>query len=263
MILNIPYIFSLIGMGLAAGSLGALTGVGGGILIVPALVLLFGVDIKVAVATSLLAVIATSTSVGSVYVGRGLAHLRLGMSLEIPTALGGMFGGLVASRMHPTVLYLTFSVMMTFMSALIWRTRKEDGDSADADKFPPVKAKGLALGGAASFFAGVISGLLGVGGGFIKVPAMALGMGVPIKVSTATSSVMIGVTAAASVFIYLSRGYVHPLLVAPVVFGVVGGSFLGTRVVHKISSQMLKRILAALLFFVAIQMLYRSWAGGL
>jgi hypothetical protein len=281
----------LIVLGLFAGWLGAVVGIGGGVVIVPALVLAFGFDIRVAVAASLVAVVATSTAAGSAYVGEGLANMRLGMTLEIATTLGGITGGLVAVLIAPSVISGLFAVMMVVTTVLVLRGRDDHGeldgtdldddDEADAGVEPGMpglkgyetpgrlagayydphrqamvayEAERLEVGSGISFFAGALSGLLGVGGGFLKVPAMNLGMKVPLKVAAATSNFMIGVTAIASLFVYFARGYLHPLVAAPLAVGVVGGALIGARVSAHVSPTVLRRILAVVLLFVSLQM---------
>jgi uncharacterized membrane protein YfcA len=287
--LSLGVVVALFGVGLFAGCLGALVGIGGGIVLVPTLVLAFGVDIKVAVATSLIAVVATSTSAGSVYVGNGLANMRLGMSLEIATTVGGITGGVVAVMISPTVIAALFSVMMLVTAVLTIRKADpevEDEAPEGAEEGPlegheeqgrlagsyvdahlgrrvPYEVHRLPLGSAISFTAGILSGMLGVGGGFIKVPAMNLGMRVPIKVAAATSNFMIGVTAISSLFVYFARGLVHPLLACPVAIGVVGGAFSGTALAHKVSPGALRKVLALVLLGVAVQMALKAFGVSL
>jgi uncharacterized membrane protein YfcA len=269
-------------LGIVAGWLGAIIGIGGGIVIVPVLVLAFGFDIRIAVATSLVAVVATSTAAGSAYVGKGTANMRLGMTLEVATTIGGLVGGLVAVLIAPSVLSGLFAGLMVFTAVLVGRR----GDAVDAsDELAPApedreaavgweepgalagafyddrvgrlvtyRADRVAVGGAISLLAGTVSGMLGVGGGFIKVPAMTEGMRVPIKVAAATSNFMIGVTAIASLFVYFARGYVHPYTVVPVALGVVAGATLGAATSSKVHPSLLRRILVVVLVFVALQM---------
>ncbi len=268
-------------LGIVAGWLGAIIGIGGGIVIVPVLVLAFGFDIRIAVATSLVAVVATSTAAGSAYVGKGTANMRLGMTLEVATTIGGIVGGLVAVLIAPSVLSGLFAALMVFTAVLVGRR----GDAVEAsDELAPAPEEGaavgweepgalagafyddgvgrlvtyradrVAVGGAISLLAGTVSGMLGVGGGFIKVPAMTEGMRVPIKVAAATSNFMIGVTAIASLFVYFARGYVHPYTVVPVALGVVAGATLGAVTSSKVHPSLLRRILVVVLVFVALQM---------
>jgi len=275
---------ALILLGAFAGWLGAVIGIGGGVIIVPALVLGFGFGIKLAVAASLVSVVATSTAAGSAYVGEGLANMRLGMTLEIATTLGGITGGLVAVVVSPSAISSLFAIMMLVTAGLVLRHGDDHGGAtADEEGEPETgagalrgyetpgtlagayfdarlgtlvayRAERLELGSSVSFLAGVLSGLLGVGGGFLKVPAMALGMRVPIKVAAATSNFMIGVTAIASLFVYFARGYVHPFVAAPLALGVVVGALAGTRTAVLVSPAVLRRILAVVLLFVAVQM---------
>jgi uncharacterized protein len=285
--LSLATLAALFAAGVGAGWLGAWIGIGGGTVLVPAFVLAFGFDPKVAVATSLLTVIATSTAAGSVYVGRGLSNTRLAMSLEIATTIGGMAGGVLALVVPSNVLAGIFGAVMsvTAVSMLRWSKVKESGEFEPSDEpregveehgslagtyydeprrgLVHYRPRRLGVGSGIAFLAGAVSGLLGVGGGFLKVPAMNLGMDVPIRVAVATSNFMIGVTAAASVFVYFGRGYVHPLLVAPVVLGVVGGALLGTIHSGRASHALLKRVIAAVLIFVAVQMGLRAFGVNL
>jgi uncharacterized protein len=285
--LSLATIAALFAAGVGAGWLGAWIGIGGGTVLVPTFVLAFGFDPKIAVATSLLTVIATSTAAGSVYIGRGTSNTRLAMGLEIATTIGGMLGGLLAVLIPSHVLAGIFGVVMgvTAISMLRWSKVKESGEFEPSDTpvegteapgtlagtyydevrrglvhYHPVR---LYAGSAIALLAGAVSGLLGVGGGFLKVPAMNLGMEVPIKVAVATSNFMIGVTAAASVFVYFGRGFVHPLIVAPVALGVVGGALLGTVHSGRASHASLKRVIAGVLILVAVQMGLRAFGVNL
>ncbi len=273
-------------LGIFAGWLGAIIGIGGGIIIVPTLVLAFGFDIRIAVATSLVAVVATSTAAGSAYVGKGTANMRLGMTLEVATTIGGIVGGLIAVLISPSLLSGLFAVLMILTAFLVGRRKDpEPVDAVADDPDPPddgnvtdhrgweepgtlagafyddhagalvtYRAERVGLGGVISLFAGTVSGMLGVGGGFIKVPAMSEGMRVPIKVAAATSNFMIGVTAIASLFVYFARGYVHPYTVVPVALGVVVGATFGAAVSARVHPGVLRRILVVILVLVAVQM---------
>lgn len=289
--LTLPTVVALAVLGVFAGWLGAIIGIGGGIVIVPVLVLVFGFDIRIAVATSLVAVVATSTAAGSAYVGKGTANMRLGMTLEVATTIGGIIGGLVAVLIAPSVLSGIFAVVMLITAALVGRRDDSDpvpgeggsgqgmapDDAAGPSSGEPIgweqpgslagafyddhvgtlvtyRAERVGIGGAISLLAGTVSGMLGVGGGFIKVPAMTEGMRVPIKVAAATSNFMIGVTAIASLFVYFARGYVHPYTVVPVALGVVAGASLGAATSSKVPPSVLRKILVGVLVFVAIQM---------
>lgn len=282
--LSITTVILLAVLGVFAGGLGAIIGIGGGVIIVPVLVLAFGFDIRVAVATSLVAVVATSTAAGSAYVGRGTANMRLGMTLEVATTIGGIIGGLIAVLIAPSVLSGLFAVLMIITALLVWQ--RDDAEHAEEDGVPVAagtggaeqlgweepgtlagafyddhvghlvtyRAERIPVGGAISLLAGTVSGMLGVGGGFIKVPAMTEGMRVPIKVAAATSNFMIGVTAIASLFVYFARGYVHPYTVVPVALGVVVGATGGVAISARVQPAVLRRILVVILVLVAIQM---------
>ncbi len=269
----------LAGLGVFAGGLGAVIGIGGGIVVVPALVLGFGYDIRVAVAASLVAVVATSTAAGAAYVGEGLANMRLGMSLEVATTIGGITGGLVAVAISPSVISATFAGVMMLTAVLVVRQGDPHGDTDGhhgdeeittgwenhgglggayfddhTDTLVRYEAERVGLGSAIAGVAGLLSGLLGVGGGFLKVPAMTLGMRVPIRVAAATSNFMIGVTAIASLVVYFARGYVHPLIAVPIALGIVAGASGGTKIAARVSPATLRGVLAVVLVLVAAQM---------
>lgn len=297
--LSLITVAALVLVGLFAGWLGAIIGIGGGIVIVPVLVLAFGFDIRVAVATSLVAVVATSTAAGSAYVGRGLANMRLGMTLEVATTIGGIIGGLVAVLISPSVLSGLFAALMVLTALAVGFGKSEHG--ADAPEQPPevaavgatseigseptgweepgtlagayyderegklVRYEGerLGIGAAVSLLAGTVSGMLGVGGGFIKVPAMTEGMRVPIKVAAATSNFMIGVTAIASLFVYFARGYMEPYAAVPVALGVVAGASIGAATSARVHPMVLRRILIAVLLLVSVQMALKAFGVDL
>lgn len=271
-------LLGLFATGLGAGVIGAVLGVGGGIIIVPVLTLAFGYDIRIAVASSLVAVVASSTAAGSVYLGRGLTHLKLAMLLETTTTMGAIAGGLIAMFISPDVVTGIFGFLLIMISALMFR--RSPVLATDAIEAPttaePYTMTGsyldlfenklilftirrIPFGLAASFFAGSLSGMLGVGGGFIKVPVMNLAMNVPMKVATATSNFMIGVTAISSLFIYWGSDYLQPLIACPVALGVVAGALFGAKVSQKFSPEMLKRIFAGLLLVVSLQMILKSF----
>lgn len=291
--MDIAIAVALAVLGLGAGWLGAVVGIGGGVVIVPALVLGFGFNTKVAVASSLVAVVATSASAGSAYVGTGLTNMRLALVLEIATTVGGVAGGIVAVLIAGSFIDGLFAVVMLVTAGLVFRGRKESGYPSDEqgssvpDHVTGANAmevlgeragwedrghlggafhdqrKGVVvvyrvvrlwIGWTVSFAAGALSGLLGVGGGFLKVPALHLGLKVPIKVAAATSNFMIGVTAVASLFVYFTRGYVMPFVAAPVALGIAAGAYAGARSAERVSGRALGRILAGVLVVVAVQM---------
>jgi uncharacterized membrane protein YfcA len=274
-------------IGIAAGVLGALLGIGGGLLVIPALVLGFDVPVKAAVAASLVSVVATSTAAGSVYVGRGLTNMRLAMTLEIATTTGAIAGGLTAAFIPENALLLTFGAFSLATAALLFVGREggerqalgpsrgegeveghEEPRRLAGSFHSPVtgelvsyRARRLPAGLAISFVAGNVSGLLGVGGGFLKVPAMRIAMEVPTRVAAATSNFMIGVTGAASLVIYLERGFLVPLIAAPVALGVTAGALFGTRISTRVRGKNLARLLSVLLVAVAIELIVRATGG--
>jgi uncharacterized membrane protein YfcA len=267
-------------VGAGTGVLGALLGTGGGVLLVPFLVLALGVPMHYAIATSIVSVIATSSAVASSNVERGTANMRLGMTLEVATALGALTGAFTAGLVSPRTLEGLFAAVLLPVALLMWIGRASDG--ADDTPTPAPTDPGL-LGGryvdetdgyevvyrvkrvpaglGISFLAGNLSGLLGIGGGIFKVPALALLCGVPIRAAAATSNFMIGVTAAASAFLYHGRGEIRPALTATAVLGVLIGSVLGARLNRRVKAGALKRLFAVLLLAVAVQMFYRVASG--
>jgi uncharacterized membrane protein YfcA len=264
--------------GLGAGVFGALLGLGGGILIVPLLTLAFGLPFREAVAVSLLAVITTSSASAAVYLERGVANLRLGMTLELLTATGALAGGLLAFMLDERLLAGIFAVMLVYVAVSMARRRGPGIDEqppdlvADpaADAPPPANGFAATLGGpdyairrlplglALSAFAGLQSALLGVGGGIVKVPAMHLAMGVPLRVATATSNLMIGITASASAIIYLFRGGLDPYVAGPTAIGVFVGASLGSRIAHRVDVRLLRFLFTAVLLYTAYQMLLKA-----
>ncbi|WP_269854676.1 sulfite exporter TauE/SafE family protein [Streptomyces sp. RPT161] len=260
-------------MGVAAGGVGALSGIGGGAIVVPALVLGYGVPFRTAVAVSLAAVIANSAMGSATYLRQGLTHKRLAFSLEVATTVGGITGSLVTAFIPRPALEAVFGASQ-FLSAELTRQRKRraprhtpapvgasrpagpppdaltqhglraiegdcalDGLIADETDGTAVRYRGRRpiIGAGASLVAGMLSGMLGIGGGFLKVPAMTTGMHVPVRVATATSQFMIGITAVASFVVYYAAGVVQPLLIAPVVLGITLGSYLGSQLSGRVS----------------------------
>jgi hypothetical protein len=248
-------------LGIAAGGAGSLTGIGGGLVITPVLTLLLGVPIHQAIATSLCCVIATSTGAAATYVEHRLADIRLGMTLELATTLGAITGSFVAGWLSREALAILFAILLTYAGSTMVR-RSLKGREIEAAGQERYQAKRLPLGLAGSGAAGVVSGMLGVGGGVIKVPLMYLVMGVPFKVATATSNFMIGVTAAASAFIYYSRGDVRPLLTAPTAVGVFIGASLGAHLMRRTPSRWLVLLFSAIAYYFALLMVWRSLHGG-
>lgn len=275
----LAFTLAAFGISVAAGLLGSMLGIGGGIIVVPALTQLLGVEMKYAVAASFVGVIATSNGAAAAYVRQHLTNLRLAMLLEVATvagALGGAYLAGFASERFLLVLFgciLGYAAVAMFVDRLRTRTQipREDALAARLRLHgryfdPSMNGQvdyhvvrvwfGLAVG----LFAGVISGLLGVGGGILKVPAMHLGMRVPIKVSTATSNFMMGVTAAASAAVYFSRGQIVPLIAAPVGAGVLLGAMTGSRLLPRVKNTYVKAGFVVVLIAVAARMLYKGLA---
>lgn len=258
--------------GVVTGVLGALLGIGGGIFLIPVLVIGFGLPMHEAIAASVITIIATSSASASVYVDKGISNIRLGMSLEVMTTIGAVLGGLAANSLPGDVLRKFFAVFLLFMAGLmISKMRK--GAAAKISFDPALRIHGryydeaeghmveysvrrLSPAMLVSFVAGQLSGLLGVGGGLVKVPVMHMVSGVPMKAATATSNFMIGVTAVASAFIYFSHGHVNPLYTAAAVLGVLGGSLLGTRIGAKIRSTSIIAMFIILLLATAVRMFF-------
>ncbi len=245
--------------GVAAGLFGSMLGVGGGILIVPALVLLFDVPVHYAIGSSIMTVIATSSMSGSFHLEKGTVNIRLGMVLEVATAFGGLAGGLVAGAVPGDALTVLFAVVLLPIGVLMWRRSFSSGREIASVSDYRLRRLPLAMG--LSLGAGAVSGLLGIGGGIIKVPALTLFCGVPPRVAAATSTFMIGVTAVASAFLYLGRGQVRPVMTAMVITGVLAGSAGGTLLAGRLRNRQIARLFTLFIWFSAIQMLYRGIRG--
>lgn len=263
----------LLASGVGAGVFGSLLGLGGGILIVPLLTLGFGLPLRESVSVSLVSVIVTSSAGASIYLRRHVANLRLGMVLELFSAAGALVGGLIAFLLSEQALAALFAALLLWVAVSM--VRRRDGAAPD----PTVSADGpgqasfsdtlggpgyrvhsLPLGMAGSAFAGLISALLGVGGGIVKVPTMHLLMGVPLKVATATSNMMIGITATSSAVIYLLRGQVDPFVAGPTAIGVFAGATIGSRIAHRIDTRLLRFLFVAVLLYTAFEMAQRALA---
>lgn len=260
-----------------AGAFGALVGVGGGLIIVPLLTIAFGVPVHTAAGVSLLGVIAVSTTASSAYLRRGLADRRIGLTLLVATALGGISGGYIAGLLDARALSALFGIVLVGVAIQMIRSRRRPVDEVvgdpgrleiDSSYVEPTtsavvayRARHVWLGWLVSLFAGALSGLLGIGGGAVNVSTMNVLMRVPIRVATTTSSYMIGVTAAASAVLYVSRGDVDLGLAAPVVMGVVIGSRVGVLFQHRIPQHVLTLAFVAVAVFFAIQMLLRAVNG--
>lgn len=262
-----------------AGFLGSLTGLGGGVVIVPLLTSVFGVDIRYAVGASLVSVIATSSGAASTYIKKGFTNLRLGMFLEVATTIGAIVGALIATFVSVKALTIVLAIVLIYSAYLSQQPRIESLDIESSDPlvtqlrlngtYPTpeglmsYQVHAVPVGFSVMLVAGVISGLLGIGSGAFKVLAMDQAMRLPFKVSTTTSNFMIGVTAAASAGVYLARGYIDPGLSMPVMLGVLPGAFLGARVLVGAKTQILRTIFSFVLVVMAFKMVYNSLAGGL
>jgi uncharacterized membrane protein YfcA len=268
---------ALIAVAFGAGIAGSMLGLGGGLFIVPALYLLFAVDIRLAVAASVVSVVATSVGSAATNIERGWTNLRLGMFLEVSTVIGGLLGALLTVTIlatHETVLIVLFVPVVLFSAVMMYRRRERDVEPnpppdriADAlhlegmypdprtgqpTPYRVTRAKtGLCFGG----IAGVSSGLLGIGGGVFKVPAMTTFMNVPMRAATATSNFMIGVTAVSGALVYLLAGLVSFSMAAPVALGVLGGSLVGVRIAPRAPLRFLKSFFVAILVLAALLML--------
>ena len=262
---------------IAAGFLGALTGLGGGIVVIPMLTLLFGVDIRYAAGAALISVIATSSGAASAYVRDGYSNLRVGMFLELATTFGAVVGASLAAYISGSNIAVIFGVVLLASAALSLR-KHEDASGHDApdplamrlrlDSSYPTPSgpqayhvHGVPPAFGMMFLAGALSGLLGIGSGAVKVLALDWAMRLPFKVSTTTSNFMIGVTAAASAGVYLGRGYIAPGLAMPVMLGVLIGSLLGARVLVGVQSTLLRRLFAAVILLLGIEMIYNGLTG--
>lgn len=245
----------LIAAGGLAGLMGAMLGIGGGVVLVPLLVFGFDVPLEEAVPASLMCVVAGSCAAAAGYVDNRLSDIRLGLTLELATVLGAIVGGLVAAYLAPAMVAVVFGLFTLYVALQILVVRSR-GEERVAASYTPVN---YPLGFTGSFVAGGLSALLGVGGGPLKVPLMSYGMRVPFKVASATSNLMIGVTGAASVAAYAWRGHVKLPLVSPLVVGVLAGAYLGSLLMPRIPTAVLKKIFAIVLLVVAAQMF---WKGG-
>jgi len=268
----------LIWLGSAVGGfIGALTGLGGGVVIVPLLTLALGVDIHYAIGASLVSVIATSSGAAAAYVKEGYSNIRVGMFLEIATTCGALVGAFLVARISGAAVAIIFGLFLAFSAYQSSRPQPnptgEDAPDPLATRlrmdstYPgpegprPYRVRGVPSGFGLMFVAGALSGLLGIGSGALKVLAMDQVMRLPFKVSTTTSNFMIGVTAAAGAGVYLSRGYIDPGLAMPVMLGVLLGSLLGARVLMRAHTTLLRKIFAAVILLIAIEMIVNGLRG--
>ena len=272
---------AIFAISILAGLVGALAGVGGGILIVPTLTLLFGIDIRLAIGASIVSVIATSSGAAAAYVRDRMTDMRVGMFLELATTTGAVVGALLAAIVAQAFLYVLLGVVLLGSALMqVLRLGEEMPPEVEpsglaarlrlASSYPDARlgrevsyaARRVPLGFVLMWGAGLVSGLLGIGSGALKVVAMDGAMRLPMKVSSATSNFMIGVTAAASAGIYLGRGDVDPTLVAPVALGVLAGAMLGARLLPRLANRQVRWIFLPVLVVIGIQTLLRGFGVG-
>jgi uncharacterized membrane protein YfcA len=262
-----------------AGLLGALTGLGGGIVVVPMLTLLFHVHLRYAIGASLVSVIATSSGAAAAYVREGYTNVRIGIFLEVATTTGALVGAALAGMVPTSALAILFGLVLLYTAVRSMQSRVEEVSAHDPHPWArrlrlngayPTPAgmqsyavQGVPQGFATMFLAGVLSALLGIGSGVVKVLAMDRAMKLPFKVSTTTSNFMIGVTAAASAGVYLHRGYIEPEIAFPVMLGVLAGALLGARILAVARVELLRTLFTVVVVVLAVEMLYKGMTGGL
>ncbi|WP_316816263.1 sulfite exporter TauE/SafE family protein [Pedobacter nyackensis] len=263
----------------AAGLVGSLTGLGGGVIIIPLLTLALGVDIHYAIGASIISVIATSSGSAAAYVKEGITNIRIGMFLEVATTISAIIGAVVTVYINPGYIAVIFGLILLFSAAMMVRKKVDRSDNDTSGKlavffklngtYPTdegVKKYAVhnVVGGFLMMFvAGIISGLLGIGSGALKVIAMDNIMRIPFKVSTTTSNFMMGVTAAASAIVYLHRGQIDPGIAMPVTVGVLLGATIGSKILVKANTDKLKVVFAVVVTFLALQMIYNGLSGRL
>jgi len=262
---------------LVAGLLGSITGLGGGVVLVPLLTIFFHVDIRYAIGASLVSVIATSSGAAAAYVREGFSNIRIGMFLEIATTLGALSGAFLATVVPVHTLSLIFGIVLLGSAVVSRKPRtaierdlppdrlatklRLNGEFPDTRGVRHYNVQGVPAGFGLMYGAGALSGLLGIGSGAVKVLAMDQAMKIPFKVSTTTSNFMIGVTAAASAGVYLSRGYIDPGLSMPVMLGVLAGSLLGTRILVKAKTKWLRLVFSGVIVLLGLQMIFSGITG--
>ncbi len=274
------FIVATFGISVVAGFLGSLLGLGGGTLVLPALTLLMHVDIRYAIGASVISVIATSSGAAAAYVKEHMSNLRVAMWLEIGTT-AALTGAYVAGVVSDRLLFVIFGAVLAYSALRMLYGEKAGRGPVPADgwadrlrlhdeyfdqtegRVTPYRVTHSRLGLLLMYIAGLVSGLLGIGSGALKVPAMDLAMRLPIKVTTATSNFMIGVTAAASAGVYFSRGDIHPLITAPVMLGVLAGATVGSRLLGRLESRWIRMAFVAVLVIVAGEMLWKGIWGGI
>lgn len=261
-----------------AGVFGSILGLGGGIIITPVLTLVFGIDIKYAIGASIVSVISTSSGAAVAYVRDKITNIRIGMFLEIATTIGAITGAFISGFVNPKYLYMVFGFLLLYSALAMLKKRGQElphdvishpmavklrlnGQYHDKalNKDISYNVAGIYGGFGMMYVAGVISGLLGIGSGIFKVMAMDLFMKLPLKVSSATSNFMIGVTAAASAGVYLLRGDIDPKIAAPVALGVLIGATIGAKVMQNLKSKTIRIIFIPVLAYVSIQMIVKGF----
>ncbi len=275
----LTFTLAIFATSLVAGLLGALTGLGGGVVVVPVLALLFHVDIRYAIGASLVSVIATSSGAAAAYVREGFSNIRIGMFLEVATTLGALGGAYLTAMVSTHAIGIVFGLVLLYSAVASFRSDHDhtprtasdplakrlrlEGEYPVAEHRQSYVAQRVPAGFGIMFLAGGLSGLLGIGSGAVKVLAMDQAMRLPFKVSTTTSNFMIGVTAAASAGIYLSRGYILPSLAMPVMLGVLGGSLAGSRILVRARVSTLRMVFAVVIVALGVEMIYSSATGKL
>jgi uncharacterized membrane protein YfcA len=262
-----------------AGLIGSLTGLGGGVIIIPLLTLALGVDIHYAIGASIISVIATSSGSAAAYVKEGITNVRIGMFLEIATTVSAVIGAVITVFIDPNYIAIIFGSILLFSSAMMVKKKVDRSDNDTSGRMAiffklngsyPTETgikkyavHNVAGGFFMMFIAGVVSGLLGIGSGALKVIAMDNIMRIPFKVSTTTSNFMMGVTAAASAVVYLHRGQIDPGIAMPVAVGVLLGATIGSKILMRVKADRLKLVFAVVVTFLALQMIYNGYMGRL
>ena len=262
---------------ISAGVFGSMLGLGGGIIIVPVLTLLFGVPMQTAVAASTVSIIATSTGAAVAFLQDRLTNTRVAIWLEMGTSTGALSGALIAGYLDQRFLYILFGLLLTYSGYNMFKTRKNElpegvqpdrlsqtlqlqGSYTDRQlgKKVDYQVTGTLPGLIVMYFSGIAAGLLGIGAGIFKVPAMDQIMRIPFKASTATSNFMIGVTAASGAVVYFARGDVKPMITGPVVLGVLLGAILGAKLMVRLKSSTIRKLFIPIIIYTAFEMIYRG-----
>ncbi len=262
-----------------AGLLGSLTGLGGGVVVIPVLTLGFGVDFHYAIGAALVASIATSSGSGSAYVKEGITNIRLGMFLEIATTIGAVVGAIIAVWLNNSTIAIIYGCVLILTAAMQQRRKSDHDGVVGSDLARRLKLfgtwpqrdgsmkayqlRGVGGGFSVMLLAGMLSGILGIGSGVLKVIAMDGIMKVPFKVSTTTSNFMMGVTACASAVVYIQRGNIVPGIACPVLIGVLFGALTGARLLKKLDVRLLRQIFCIAILLVAFNMIWQGWMGQL